>query len=187
MMEAMLNRQPPAPLVPVFALGIWLAFALPVPAQNARDRCWQGQSIYQVITDRFYDGDPANNNADGNYNPAARTSVHGGDFRGLEQELDYIKALGATAIWISPVVENVRGAFHGYAGRDFYHVDPHWGSLADLQHLVQTAHARGLLVLDDIVCNHGGDLVYSTDPGYPAFRAPPAGYKLAYRDYRHCR
>ncbi|MGA2244441.1 MAG: alpha-amylase family glycosyl hydrolase [Verrucomicrobiota bacterium] len=184
MMEAMLNRQPPAPLVPVFALGIWLAFALPVPAQNARDRCWQGQSIYQVITDRFYDGDPANNNADGNYNPAARTSVHGGDFRGLEQELDYIKALGATAIWISPVVENVRGAFHGYAGRDFYHVDPHWGSLADLQHLVQTAHARGLLVLDDIVCNHGGDLVYSTDPGYPAFRAPPAGYKLAYRDYR---
>ena len=77
----------------------------------------------------------------------------------------------------------MRGAqFHGYAGRDFYQVDPHWGSLADLQHLVRAAHAKGLRVIDDIVCNHGGNLVYSTEPGYPAFRQPPDGYPLAYRN-----
>ena len=142
---------------------------------------WQRQNIYQVITDRFFDGNSANNNADGNYNPSGQTSVHGGDFKGVEQKLDYIKSLGATAIWISPVVLNANGEFHGYAGRDFFAVDPHWGTLADLQHFIQTAHARGLLVIDDIIVNHGGDLIYSTDSGYPSFRDPPAGYNLKYR------
>jgi glycosidase len=166
--------------------GLWLLLAGAAPAfsQNSSNSDWQAQSIYQVITDRFYDGDPANNNADGNYKPARSRSVHGGDFKGLEQKLDYIKALGATAIWISPIVENAYGQFHGYAGRDFSRVDPHWGSLADLQQLIQTAHAKGLRVIDDIVCNHGADLVYSPDPGYPEFRAPPAGYTLAYRNAR---
>ena len=159
----------------------FLFSARTVVAQSASNSFWQAQSIYQVITDRYCDGDPANNNADGNYNPTGTTSVHGGDFKGLEQKLDYIKALGATAIWISPIVLNASGEFHGYAGRDFYQVDPHWGSLADLQHLVQTAHQKGLLVIDDIICNHGGDLVYSTDAGYPNFLAPPAGYNLKYR------
>ena len=155
-------------------------FSIPATAQNADDSFWQQQSIYQIMTDRFFDGDPSNNNADGNYNPANSGSVHGGDFKGVEQKLDYIKALGATAIWISPIVVNGHGQFYGYAGRDFYHVDPHWGSLADLQHFVQTAHAKGLLVIDDIVCNHGDDLIYSTDAGYPNFLAPPAGYTLKY-------
>ena len=77
------------------------------------------QSIYQIITDRFFDGDPSNNNADGNYSATGTTSVHGGDFKGIEQKLDYIKALGATAIWISPVVLNGHGQFHGYAGAIF--------------------------------------------------------------------
>ena len=158
------------------ALCCWLAAALPALPQNATNSYWQAQSIYQVVTDRFYDGDPSNNNADGNYSPTGTTSVHGGDFKGLEQKLDYIKALGATAIWISPVVLNGHGQFHGYAGRDFYHVDPHWGSLADLQHLVQTAHAKGLLVIDDIICNHGDDLISSADAGYCNFIYPPAGY-----------
>jgi alpha-amylase len=143
---------------------------------------WQQQNIYQLITDRFYDGDPSNNNADGNYGPGGTTSVHGGDFKGIEQKLDYIKALGATAIWISPVVLNGHGQFHGYAGRDFYSVDPHWGSLADLQHFTAAAHARGLLVIDDIICNHGDDLIYSTNSGYDAYLAPPAGYQLKYRN-----
>jgi len=162
--------------VPVW-LGLWTAG---LQAQNSSNGFWQAQSIYQVITDRYYDGDPSNNNADGNYSPSGTTSVHGGDFKGLEQKLDYIKALGATAIWISPVVVNGHGQFHGYAARDFYNVDPHWGSLADLQHLIQTAHAKGLLVIDDIVCNHGDTLIYSTDSGYPNWLAPPAGYTLKY-------
>ena len=161
--------------------GAVLSWAMTLSAQSVSNGFWQAQSIYQIITDRFFDGDPANNNADGNYNASGTTSVHGGDFKGIEQKLDYIKALGATAIWISPVVLNGHGQFHGYAGRDFYKVDPHWGSLADLQHFIAAAHARGLLVIDDIVCNHGDDLIYSTDSGYPAFLAPPAGYTLKYR------
>jgi len=157
-----------------------LYWSMPVSAQSVSNSFWQAQSIYQIVTDRFFDGDTSNNNADGNYSATGTTSVHGGDFKGIEQKLDYIKALGATAIWISPIVLNGHGQFHGYAARDFYHVDPHWGSLADLQHFVATAHARGLLVIDDIVCNHGDDLIYSTDAGYPNFLAPPAGYTLKY-------
>src|SRR5882724_10421320 len=72
-----------------------------VPAQSASNGFWQAQSIYQIITDRFFDGNPSNNNAEGTYNPSGSsgTSVHGGDFKGIEQKLDYIKSLGATAIW----------------------------------------------------------------------------------------
>jgi len=158
-----------------------LAFlSIQAAAQNATNSFWQAQSIYQIVTDRFFDGDPSNNNADGNYNPTDSGSVHGGDFKGVEQKLDYIKSLGATAIWISPIVVNGHGQFYGYAGSDFLHVDPHWGSLADLQHFVQTAHARGLLVIDDIVCNHGDDLISSSDSGYCNFVYPPAGYHLKY-------
>ncbi|HXS69876.1 MAG TPA: alpha-amylase family glycosyl hydrolase [Candidatus Polarisedimenticolia bacterium] len=156
--------------------------AFPLLAQNSGNSFWQRQSIYQIITDRFFDGDPSNNNADGNYDSAGRISVHGGDFKGIEEKLDYIKSLGATAIWISPVVLNQRGAFHGYAGIDFYKVDPHWGTMADLKHLVEAAHARGILVIDDIVVNHGGNLVDSADAGYPKFKSPPDGYHLRFRN-----
>lgn len=156
---------------------------MPLLGQNAGNTFWQRQSIYQIITDRFFDGDSSNNNADGNYDPTGHqgTSVHGGDFKGVEEKLDYIKSLGATAIWISPVVLNDRGAFHGYAGMDFYKVDPHWGTMADLKHFVQAAHARGILVIDDVVVNHGGDLIDSGDAGYPNFKYPD-GYHLRFRD-----
>ncbi len=168
----------------IFCFIIAVNFCPAALGQNAGNNFWQRQSIYQIITDRFFDGDPSNDNADGNYDPAGYrgTSVHGGDFKGIEEKLDYIKSLGATAIWISPVVLNARGEFHGYAGRDFYKVDPHWGTLADLQHLVQAAHARDILVIDDIVVNHGGNLIDSGDPGYPDFKYPPDGYHLRYRN-----
>ncbi len=167
-----------------FSIAASVFLAAQTKAQSVSNNFWQAQSIYQIITDRFYDGDPSNDNADGNYDPAGHrgTSVHGGDFKGIEQKLDYIKSLGATAIWISPVVLNARGEFHGYAGLDFYKVDPHWGTLADLQHMIRAAHARGILVIDDIVVNHGGNLVDSADPGYPDFKYPPDGYHLRFRN-----
>src|SRR5882762_8803068 len=130
---------------------------------------WRDENIYQIFTDRFNDGDPSNNNAESGrgspYAPADSRGIHGGDFKGIQQKLDYIKSLGATAIWISPIVLNVRGEFHGYDARNFYKVDPHWGTMADLQHLVQAAHARGILVIDDIVVNHGGNLIDSGEIG----------------------
>ncbi len=140
---------------------------------------WQKQNIYQIITDRFYDGDTSNNNVEGTYAPSNPTGVHGGDFEGIEQKLDYIKALGATAIWISPIVLNTEGQFHGYSAWNFYEVAPHWGSITNLQNLVQAAHARGLLVIDDIVLNHAGDLVTGSGSGYPNFNYP-TGYPLSY-------
>jgi glycosidase len=140
---------------------------------------WRTQSIYQIITDRFYDGDTNNDNAEGKYAPNNPTGVHGGDFKGIEQKLDYIKALGATAIWISPIVLNTEGQFHGYSAWNFYEVAPHWGSLSDLQNLVQAAHAHGLLVIDDIVVNHAGDLVTGSGSGYPNYDYP-VGYTLNY-------
>jgi glycosidase len=179
--SALLNQHRGAISVIAITLAVLSRQSL---AQNAPNIFWQQQSIYQIVTDRFYDGDPSNDNADGNYDPAGHrgTSVHGGDFKGIEEKLDYIKSLGATAIWISPVVLNAYGDFHGYAGRDFYKVDPHWGAMADLQHLVQAAHARGLLVIDDIVVNHGGNLLTSDDPGYPDFKYPPDSYHLRFRN-----
>ena len=158
-----------------------LTIAFSAAAQPAGD-LWRQQSIYQIFTDRFYDGDPSNDNADGNYNPRRARSPHGGDFRGVEEKLDYVKALGATAIWISPIILNGHGEYHGYAGKDFYKVDPRWGSEDDLRHMAAAAHARGLLVIDDIVVNHGADLINSADPGYGRFRPPPAGYELRYRN-----
>jgi alpha-amylase len=145
------------------------------PAQSSNS-FWQQQSIYQIVTDRFYDGDTSNDNAEGTYAPSNPTGVHGGDFEGIEQKLDYIKALGATAIWISPIVLNTEGQFHGYSAWNFYEVAPHWGSISNLQNLVQAAHARGLLVIDDIVVNHAGDLVGSSGSTYNY----PTGYTLSY-------
>ena len=149
-----------------------------LPAQT-NNYLWRAQNIYQIITDRFYNGDSGNDNAEGTYAPTNPTGVHGGDFAGIAQKLDYLKALGITAIWISPIVLNTEGQFHGYSAWNFNEVAPHWGSISDLQKLIQAAHARGLLVIDDIVVNHAGDLVTGTGPGYPNFNYP-TGYDLSY-------
>jgi len=150
-----------------------------VPAFAQADPAfWQGQSIYQIFTDRFFDGNAGNNNASGSFNASSGTGVHGGDFQGVEQKLDYIKSLGFTAIWISPIVLNGSGQYHGYAGKNFYAVDPHWGSLANLQSMVNAAHAKGLLVIQDIVVNHGATLVQTTT-GSSTFNYP-TGYALRY-------
>ena len=159
-------------LIFILALPVLLATV----ADGQGNSFWQAQSIYQIITDRFYDGDPANDNAEGTYSPGNPTGVHGGDFEGIEQKLDYIKSLGATAIWISPIVLNTEGQFHGYSAWNFYELAPHWGSISNLQHMVQAAHARGMLVIDDIVVNHAGDLVQSSGYNYNY----PTGYTLSY-------
>lgn len=180
-------------------LGVLLAFALPAPAQTftplpARTlddpsfvytpspADWREVPIYQVITDRFFDGDPSNNddNVEADVNPFGAISIHGGDFEGLEQKLDYIRMLGQRAIWVSPVVRNVNGVFHGFAAQDFNEIDPHWGSLDDLRALVDAAHARDMYVIIDVVQNHMGDLVTSTDFGYPGFNL--TGYNLRWRN-----
>ncbi|HMO04323.1 MAG TPA: alpha-amylase family glycosyl hydrolase [Kiritimatiellia bacterium] len=136
---------------------------------------WRSVPIYQIITDRFFDGDPSNNQmaADSVFNPYSFDSRHGGDFAGLRDQLDYVAELGFKAIWISPVFLNHRGAYHGYHISDFNRIDPHWGSLDELRLLVDEAHARGLYVIIDVVFNHMARVLTSDDPGFPTFSETP--------------
>jgi glycosidase len=145
---------------------------------------WRNQNIYQIITDRFFNGDSGNDNLSPNFNPADGGQAHGGDFKGAERKLDYIKSLGATAVWISPVLLNGNGDYHGYAATDFYQTDPRMGSLAELKSFVHAAHQRGILVVNDVVVNHGSTIIDSTDAGFPNFKYPPDGYALRYNGSR---
>ena len=140
-------------------------------------RLWQDEVIYFVLTDRFSNGDTANDNgADRNAaDHADRQNPlgwHGGDWKGIQQKIEsgYFKKLGATALWISPVVMQVPSisvndgpnkgqtfaGYHGYWADDFFKTDPHFGGQADLKALVSSAHANGLKVIQDVVVNHAG-------------------------------
>ncbi len=113
------------------------------------------ETIYFLLTARFYDGDSSNNyyNRDRikQGDPQWR-----GDFKGLIQQLDYIKDLGFTAIWVTPPVENRSGLdYHGYHAYDFYTIDPRLESPdASYQDLIDAAHEKGLKVVQDVVINH---------------------------------
>lgn len=123
---------------------------------------WRDQIIYQLMVDRFADGDP-NNNYNVELNSPGR--YHGGDWQGIIDHLDYLQELGVTAIWISPVVKNVEedagfASYHGYWTQDFLSPNPHFGDLAKLREMVDEIHARGMYVILDIVTNHVGQLFY---------------------------
>ena len=117
------------------------------------------ESIYFVITTRFFDGDPLNNvHCSENVN-AKNTDADPewrGDFKGLISKLDYIKAMGFSAIWITPVVENASGYdYHGYHAINFKKVDPRYESAgATYQDLIDACHLKGIKVIQDIVVNH---------------------------------
>ncbi|GAA2299914.1 hypothetical protein GCM10009853_065280 [Glycomyces scopariae] len=135
----------------------------------------EAEQFYFVMTDRFADGDPANNTGglDGDaattgYDPTKRMFYQGGDLAGVEQRLDYIEGLGTTAIWLTPVVVNqpvqvsetwTGAGYHGYWGTDFTAVDPHLGDDAELQSLIDAAHERGIEIYLDVVVNHTADVI----------------------------
>lgn len=158
-----------------------LLIAAPATAGHPSPADWRDQVIYQVFTDRFANGDTFNDYVEGNYDPASGTGVHGGDFDGIRGKLDYLDHLGVGAIWISPVVLNAWGEYHGYAARDFFAIAPHMGTLAELQQLVAECHARDIHVVIDVVVNHMGDLIDSGSPGYPAYNAAGT-YTLRWRN-----
>ena len=123
---------------------------------------WRDQVIYQIMVDRFADGDQNNNL---NVQPSVPGKFHGGDWQGVIDHLDYLKDLGVTALWISPVVKNVEDdagfdSYHGYWTQDFLRPNAHFGDLEKLRELVDAAHAKGLLVILDVVTNHMGQLFY---------------------------
>lgn len=137
---------------------------------------WDNATVYFMMTDRFENGDPTN---DDNFDRLSRTaedqfagSWHGGDFAGIVDRLDYLDALGVDAIWVTPPVEQIHGwvgggntgrafqhfPFHGYWALDFTKLDPNYGTEEDLRELVSEAHARGIRIIFDMVMNHPGYL-----------------------------
>ncbi len=124
-------------------------------------------SIYFVMTSRFYDGDESNDVHcwdDGVYNNPDSDKAWRGDFKGLAEKLDYIKALGFSAIWITPVVENGSGYdYHGYHAMDFSKVDTRYESDDfTYQDLIDAAHAKGMKIVQDVVWQHTGNFGENT-------------------------
>lgn len=143
------------------------ALKLHVPSPD-----WRDQVIYFVLTDRFDDGDPGNNNQGaGEFNPASNAGYSGGDLRGLVRRLDYIQGLGATALWITPPVANQwwdaaiqYSGYHGYWAENFRKVDAHLGQLADYKVLSDRLHRSGMYLVQDIVLNHTGNFFHYAGP-----------------------
>jgi alpha-amylase len=137
----------------VLAALVVVASLVPAAGAAAAPVDWRDEAIYMVMTDRFKNGDPAN---DLDSVPGRPDWWQGGDLQGVIDELDYIKGLGMTAIWITPVARQMKGGYHGYWTLDPYTVDPHLGDMAKLQELVRTAHEKKLKVVLDVVPNHLG-------------------------------
>jgi glycosidase len=118
-------------------------------------------AIYLLMPDRFANGDVANDVLPGMGDATDRavpTARHGGDLRGMTQGLDYIRDMGFTMVWPTPLNENKQAqySYHGYALTDYYKIDPRFGSNRDYKDFVAAAKQRGLGVIQDIVVNHIG-------------------------------
>ena len=161
-------RQPRNALVAMaltLALGAPAAAAPPGREASGGPPDWRDQIIYFVMIDRFDDGNPANNDqGQGEFDPADRRKFSGGDLPGVTRRLDYIRGLGATAVWVTPPVANQwwsqrsqYGGYHGYWATDFKAVDAHFGTLADYRALADGLHGRGMLLVQDVVVNHVAD------------------------------
>jgi alpha-amylase len=123
---------------------------------------WRDEVIYQLLVDRFADGDAGNNFR---VDLSAPGKWHGGDWKGVEDKLDYLEQLGVTTLWISPIIKNVDtdagyDGYHGYWAQDLTQLNPHFGDLPALRSMVNAAHERGMKVILDIVTNHLGQLFY---------------------------
>ncbi|MEU6082921.1 pullulanase-type alpha-1,6-glucosidase [Streptomyces sp. NPDC047108] len=150
-------------------------------AQPARHDLTREQ-FYFVLPDRFANGSAANDRGgltggrlDTGFDPTDKGFYQGGDLKGLTEKLDYIKGLGTTAIWMAPIFKNkpVQGegkdasaAYHGYWITDFTQVDPHFGTNAELETLIETAHAKGMKVFFDVITNHTADTVDHAEKEY---------------------
>ncbi|KAG0131788.1 glycoside hydrolase superfamily [Tuber indicum] len=119
-------------------------------ALAADSEAWKTRSIYFVLTDRFA-------RTEGSTNACSNLGDYcGGTWKGMQNQLDYIQGLGFDAIWITPIVSNTPGGYHGYWANDIYSVNSNYGSADDLKSLINAAHAKRMYVMVDIVVNHMG-------------------------------
>jgi glycosidase len=158
-----------------FAVAIlFILTALLIPRHTSaggvnNDASYKSDVCYQIITDRFYDGNSSNNN------PAVSSGLYdstknnwklywGGDWAGIQAKMSYLSSMGVTAIWISPPIDNINVAatyggtpnagYHGYWARDFKTPEEHFGSWTDFQNLITAAHNAGIKVIIDWAPNH---------------------------------
>ncbi|MFE4259984.1 pullulanase-type alpha-1,6-glucosidase [Streptomyces sp. NPDC056883] len=140
------------------------------------------EQFYFVLPDRFANGDPRNDRGgltgsrlETGLDPTDKGFYQGGDLKGITDRLDYIKGLGTTAIWMAPIFKNqpvqgtgkdVSAGYHGYWITDFTQVDPHFGTNADLERLIDKAHAKGMKVFFDVITNHTADVVDYREASY---------------------
>lgn len=171
-------------LIVVLVVSAFAAVVIPLPQSvnhpstvyaagrlPENDADFKPDVIYQVMLDRFFDGDPSNNDPAGDTGLYDSTQTNwklywGGDLAGLTDKIPYLAGMGITALWISPPVDNVHtpvyesgssapeAGYHGYWARDFYRIDPHLGTWSDFDNLVSTAHANGIKVVIDFAPNH---------------------------------
>ena len=155
---------------------------------------WNSATVYFLLTDRFLDGDSANDRALGRaHDGAVLRNFEGGDFAGVRRRIEegYFDSLGVSALWLTPFVEQIHGSvdegtgktygYHGYWTRDWTSVDPAFGSRDELHALVDAAHRHGIRILMDAVVNHTGP-VTPQDPEWPGawVRTTP---QCRYKDY----
>lgn len=134
-------------------------------------RSWKDEIIYFLMVDRFHDGAErliAHHNPGRHFQQQELMHRYGGTFRGIQSQLSYIKNLGCTTIWLSPVFENYEKSYHGYAINNFLNTDPRFGTIEELKELVREAHKIELRVVLDVVINHTAD-TWHYEKGHPAF------------------
>jgi glycosidase len=150
------------------------SFELPLAERAMKLGKFQGLShedvIYLIMPDRFANGDPANDEpagGGGTHDRSNPRAYHGGDLRGIREHLPYLKELGVTTLWLTPIEKNgAEQDYHGYGAVDLYAVDPHLGTIRDYQELVAEAHKQGMKIFFDFVANHVG-------PKHPWVSEPP--------------
>lgn len=147
------------------SLGCWTGlddYAGESVPMTSQVQDWRDEVIYQLLVDRFEDGDTSN---DVRIDRASLGRYQGGDWQGVINRMGYLKQLGVTTLWISPIVRNVDhdagfDAYHGYWASDLTLLNPHFGDLATLRRMVRVAHENGIKVILDIVTNHMGQMFF---------------------------
>ena len=141
------------------------------------------EAFYFVMADRFENGTRTNDTGgisggpmQHGFDPTNKGFYNGGDLSGLLKRIDYIQGLGTTSIWLTPSFKNKAvqpedssAGYHGYWVTDFTQIDPHLGTNAELQALVDAAHARGMKVYFDIITNHTADVIGYQEGARPAY------------------
>ncbi len=131
------------------------------PGSSQRKGFNSSDVIYLIMPDRFANGDLSNDSVRRMHQGTERSkpdSRHGGDIKGIADHLDYLQELGATALWMTPLVENNQPvySYHGYSATDFYKTDPRFGTNEDYVELGEALHNKGMKLIMDQVFNHCG-------------------------------